>query len=186
MIDIQQAIKAIKEDVIVEPVSTNYLISPRLIDLFNFRIRQERNSAYIYKAMSLWLEDKAYMNGAKLWHKFYTEELNHATWAEEFLLSLDIKPITPQVDQPSNEFMGYGDIVRKTLEHEINITNECQNLAKACMEEGNMMGYTVAHKYVSEQIEELKKAFDLLNLLEVYGEEKLNLALYDHELERFI
>ena len=186
MIDIQQAIKAIKEDVIVEPVSTNYLISPRLIDLFNFRIRQERNSAYIYKAMSLWLEDKAYMNGAKLWHKFYTEELNHATWAEDFLLSLDIRPITPQVDQPSNEFMGYGDIVRKTLEHEIQVTNECQNLAKACMEEGNMMGYTVAHKYVSEQIEELNKAYSLSSLIKHYESTPLGLILFDTSLENLL
>lgn len=162
------------------------LISQRLIDLFNFRIKQELNSAYIYKSMYLWLEDKAYMNGAKLWHKFYQEELNHATWSEDFLLSLDIRPVTPQIDQPSNEYESYGDIVRKTLEHETQVTNECQNLAKVCMEEGNIMGFTVAHKYVSEQIEEMKKSYDLLNLLEVYGEDKLNLALFDHELERFL
>jgi len=177
---------AIKNRNTVKETTNKSLISQKLIDLFNFRIKQELNSAYIYKSMYLWLEDKAYMNGSALWHKFYTEELNHATWAEDFLLSLDIRPVTPQIDQPSNEYIGFGDIVRKTLEHEIKITNECQALAKACFEEGNMMGYTVAHKYVSEQIEELRKSYDLVNLLEVYGEEKLNLALFDHELERFL
>ena len=85
-----------------------------------------------------------------------------------------------------NEFEGYGDIIRKTLEHEIQVTNECQELAKVSMQEGNIMAYTVAFKYVSEQIEELRKSHDILNLLHTYGEEKLNLALFDHQIESLL
>lgn len=178
--------KKILEQIKNPTPTSNLLISQSLIDLFNFRIKQERNSAYIYKAMSLWLEDKGYFNGAKLWNKFYEEELKHATWAEDFLLSLNIRPVTPEVEKPMNEFEGYGDIIRKTLEHEIQVTNECQELAKVSMQEGNIMAYTVAFKYVSEQIEELRKSHDILNLLHTYGEEKLNLALFDHQIESLL
>jgi len=164
----------------------NGLISKELIDLFNLRIKKERESAYIYKSMSLWLEDKSYFNGAKLWDKFYHEELVHAEWSEEFLLSLNVRPITPQIDQPQNEFADYGDIVEQTLKHEIAVTKECQELALACQEENNILGYTLAHKYMAEQVEELKKANDLKTLLDAYGRDKLNMALFDRELERFL
>lgn len=164
----------------------NGLISQTLIDLFNYRIKMERESAYIYKAMSLWLEDKSYFNGAKLWDKFYHEELIHAEWSEEFLLSLNIRPVTPDLNKPQNDFKDYGEIVEQTLKHEIVVTKQCQELASACQKENNILGYTLAHKYVAEQIEELKKANDLKTLLDTYGREKLNLALFDHELERFL
>lgn len=164
----------------------NGLISQKLIDLFNFRIKRERESAYLYKAMSLWLEDMSYLNGAQLWDKFYHEELKHAEWSEEFLLSLNIKPTTPEIMKPKNDFAGYPDIVEGTLKHEIVVTNECTELAKACQKEDNILGYTLAHKYVAEQIEEMKKANDLKTLLDRYGRETLNLALFDHELERFL
>ena len=162
------------------------VISQRIIDLLNFRIQREELSARIYLAMHLWLEDKAYFNAAKIWHNNYEEEKSHANWAREYLLSLDIRPHTQPLEQVQEEYESLADIVRKSLEHELQITKECQELAKACMEEGDFLTYTLAHKYVSEQVEELKKSYDFVNLLEVYGEDKLNLALYDHELEKFV
>lgn len=162
------------------------IISQRIIDLLNFRIQREELSARKYLAMYMWLEDKAYMNSAKIWKKNYEEEREHANWAREYLLSLDIRPHTPSLEQVPEEFESLGDIIRVSLEHEIQITKECQELAKACMEEGDFLTYTLAHKYVSEQVEELKKSYDMKNLLEIYGEEKLSLALLDHEFEKFV
>lgn len=169
-----------------QTTTSTQVISQRIIDLLNHRIQREELSARIYLAMHVWLEDKAYMNSAKIWRKNYEEELSHAQWARDYLLSLDIKPKTPPLEQVPEEYASLGDIIRKSLEHEIIITQECQALAKACMEEGDFLTYTLAHKYVAEQREELEKSYNYLNLLEIYGEEKLNLALLDHELAQFV
>jgi ferritin len=162
------------------------IISQRIIDLLNFRIQREELSARKYLAMYMWLEDKAYMNSAKIWKKNYEEEREHANWAREYLLSLDIRPHTPSLEQVPEEFESLGDIIRVSLEHEIQITKECQELAKACMEEGDFLTYTLAHKYVSEQVEELERSFNMANLLEIYGEDKLSLALLDTKFLEFI
>lgn len=185
--NIVESLKKAKESSEEEQSSSSYstLISENLINLFNYRIKRERESAYLYKAMSLWLDHKGYFNAAKLWNKFYQEELNHAEWSVDFLLSLNIRPVTPEIEMQPNEFESLGDVIRKTLEHEIMVTKECQELALECNKESNILGYTVAHKYVQEQVEELNKANNLVDLLEVYGEDKLNLALLDHELEKF-
>jgi ferritin len=175
----------LKQDTISFTDSSS-LISPRIKELLNTRIQREELSSRIYLAMSIWLEDKAYLNSAKLWKKNADEELTHAGWAREYLLSLNLLPETRPLEEVQNEYESLGDIIRKSLEHEILITQECSELAKACMEEGDFLCFSLAQKYMSEQKEELDKSYTLNSLLENYGEDKLNLALLDHEIERFI
>lgn len=166
-------------------MSTKFL-SDNIIKMLNHRINSEELSSRIYLSMHLWLEDKGYFNAAKLWKKYSDEELKHADWSREHLLSFNIRPDTMPLSPVPNDFKGLGDIIRQTLEHETLVTQECQELALACQKENNVVTYTLAHKYCSEQVEEMQKAYDLINLLDVYGEDKLALALLDHELERFI
>lgn len=164
---------------------SNFL-SDRIITLLNYRINQEEKSSRIYKAMSLWLDDKAYFNASKLWDKYSGEELKHAEWAREHLLSFNIRPETQPIEEVPNDFTGLDDIIRKTLEHEILITQQCKDLAKTSQDEGDILTYTLAHKYCAEQVEELKNSWDKMNLLEIYGTEKLNLVLLDQALSKYL
>lgn len=166
-------------------INANFL-SSTIIELLNFRINQEEQSSRLYKAMSIWLDDKGYFNAAKLWDKYSGEELKHADWAREHLLSFDIRPETRPIETVPNEFSGLDDIIHKTVEHEVIVTNQCKELAKVSQSEGDTLTYTLAHKYCAEQVEELKKSYDLVNLLEVYGTDRLALALLDHQLESYI
>lgn len=161
-------------------------LDSKIVELLNFRIIQEELSSRTYKAMALWLEDKAYFNSAKLWNKFSQEELAHAEWSREHLLSFNIRPKTEPLESVPNDFTGLGDIINKTLEHEMKITKQCSEFAKACLDAGDMNTFTLALKYNAEQIEEMKKANDLVTLLNNYGEDKLSIALLDHEIERFL
>src|SRR5260221_2271468 len=77
---------------------THALISPESITLLNFRIREEEISSRIYLAMSLWLENNAFLGAAKLWRKYSNEETTHAEWARKYLLSLGITPEVPALD----------------------------------------------------------------------------------------
>jgi len=166
-------------------INTNAnFLSSRIIELLNFRINQEEESSRLYKAMSIWLDDKGYFNAAKLWQKYSDEELKHAEWAREHILSFNIRPETRPINPVLNEFTGLDDIIYKTVEHEVVVTNQCKELAKVSQEEGDTLTYTLAHKYCAEQVEELNKVYNLQNLLEVYGSDKLALALLDHQLEQ--
>jgi len=168
----------------VKSPAMSKMISQKTIDLLNYRINQEELSSRIYLAMHLWLQDRAYFNAAKLWKKFSDEELNHANWAREFLLDYDITPETRALEVVPNSFEGLPNIVYKTLEHETLITKQCHELLKHSFDDLYVM--PLAQKYVQEQGEEVGKAVDLVTLLENYGTDKLAVALYDHELERFL
>lgn len=161
---------------------TKSLISQRLIDLCNYRIQQEEYSSRIYSAMSKWLDDKSYTGAAKLWAKYSKEELEHAEIIYDFLLGLGIRPITPALEQPQQEFEGLVQIVNLSYEHEIEIYNQCSELAKAAFEENQLMLYPIALQLTREQHEEVSKLIVWLDMFESFGTEQITLLHIDEKM----
>lgn len=142
----------------------NTLLSQEAINSLEIRIQNEQFSSRLYEDMYLWFEDKGYSNLAKLYKKYSEEELTHANWSVNFLFSYNLKPCLKILKSPEAEYIDCGDILQATLEHETTISQECDMLMKEAFKRGEMSLFTLASKYVAEQVEELKKAYDLLNI----------------------
>jgi ferritin len=166
--------------------SKNPLITDDCVKMLNYRIEQEDYSSRVYLAMSLWLDDKGYVNASKLWKKYSDEERAHADMAREYLLDLGIRPITPLLNQPVQEFSGLPQIIKDSHEHEAEITRQCKELASHAMKMGDHMLYQLAATYLKEQIEELGKAQNWLDQLESFGEDKIAMRLLDHEMKDYL
>jgi len=161
-------------------------ISEELIELLQYRIQMERASAYLYEAMSHYLANRSLSGAAALWDKFAKEEVIHADKAEEFLMSFNIVPQMRQLDAQPYEFEGLGDIIMRTFEHEQEVSRQCITLAKAALQESNLMVYGLGQFYVNEQVEELSKCYQLIDLLEQYGESAPGLGLLDKALKKLV
>ena len=140
------------------------LLSKEAIDALTFRINSEEFSSRLYHDMRLWLEDNGYVNLAKLYNKYSEEELTHASWSKEFLLAYNIKPTLKAIASPEATYSSCSDILDATLEHEIQVTNECQDLSKNALKRGEMTLFSLGQKYCSEQVEELKKSYDIISI----------------------
>jgi len=141
------------------------LLSLEALELLTYRIQQEQYSSKIYEQFSLWLDDQGLVNLAALYNKYAQEELTHAEWAKEFILSYNIKPrlkVIPEVDS-SIFYSSIQDILDLTLKHEIEVSNQCNALASFALSENNHLLYSLGTKYCKEQVEELKKSYDLLS-----------------------
>lgn len=166
--------------------SKNPLITDECIKILNYRIEQEDYSSRVYLAMSMWLDDKGYVNAAKLWKKYSEEERGHADMAREYLLDLGIRPNTPLLNQPVQEFSGLPQIIRDSHEHEVTITVQCKELASHAMKMGDHMLYQLAATYLKEQIEEVGKAQNWIDQLESFGEDPIAMRLLDHEMKDYL
>ena len=162
---------------------TNPFASKECIDILNFRIEQEEYSARVYIAMSMWLNDKGYLNAAELWNKNSQDELTHAQWAKDFLLDMGVTPKTPTLKEPSQTFTGLPDVIKQSYAHEMLVTQQCNELATHALKYNNHLLYQLALKYLTEQQEELGKMQNLLDQLEAFGEDKIAMRLLDHELK---
>lgn len=169
-----------------ENKSKNPLLSDDCLKMLNYRVEQEDYSSRVYLAMSVWLDDKGFVNASKLWRKYSDEERNHADMARRYLLDLGIRPKTAMLNQPVQDFSGFPQIIRDTYEHEVDITNQCKELAAYSMKTGDHMLYQLAGTYLKEQIEELGKAQNWLDQLESFGEDKIAMRLLDHEMKDYL
>jgi ferritin len=162
------------------------IISKNLITVLQYRIKMEEESSRLYLAMSVWLEKHGFMGAAALWKKYSQEEMIHAQWVYDYLLGLSIKPIVPELSAPECDFDGLPDIIRRTLEHEIDITQQCNDFAKLAKEENDFMAFDFALKFLREQHEELTKTSGWVDELETFGTSLEALRLLDHKMEHYV
>ena len=158
------------------------LIEKNIIDLLQFRIQQEEQSSRIYSSMSEWLKLKGYEGASKLWADYSSEELSHATWAKNYLQALNILPTTPSQEQPELNFKGLPQIIAKTMQHELLITEQCKELGKECLKSGDLMTFNLAQKYIDEQVNEIEKAQFWIDQLEQFGDSPVALRLLDEKM----
>lgn len=161
---------------------SNSFLDTKCIELLQYRIQQEELSARIYEQMSLWLNDRGYINASMTWMKDSNDEMVHASWAKDFLLSFGIQPELRKLDAPDNDFEDFPSIINLSYEHEVDVTKQCQELAAHAMKTGNFLVLTLALKYVAEQVEELDRLQTLKDKLETFGTDPIALKLLDNDL----
>lgn len=162
--------------------SQSEFLSEAMVKLLNYRVEQEEFSARIYLAMSTWLDDKGFVGAAKLFKQYSDEELVHADKAKKMLLANGLRPVTPALKQPKQDFISLPDVVISALAHEKEITRQCYELTKAAHKEDNFMVVELGLWYCKEQAEELNKVQYFIDRLEAFGEEPSMLRKLDEEM----
>ena len=152
------------------------MLEQKVIDILNYRISQEQISSKIYECASLWLDNTGLKNFAALYEKYAEEELKHANFSKEFLLSYGITPKLKAIPEQQCEFDNLQEIIDLTLLHEQEITRQCSELKLFAVKEGIPTLETLALKYCAEQVEELSKAQNLVD----HSKLTTDLLLFDH------
>ena len=157
-------------------------ISNNIENLINYRISQEEYSSRLYLAMSNWLQNNGYDGASKLFKKWADEEMVHANFSYSYLQDINCMPKVPAIEAPSMNYSGLKDIMSKALEHELKITEQCNELVKACHTENDYVTLNLGLKYTNEQIEEMAKTTYWNDRLEEFGDSKSSLLAVDNEM----
>ena len=139
-------------------------INKDTIDLLNYRIQQEQYSSKIYEQMYLFLQNESYINSAKVWKKFAEEELEHAELAKEYLMSFNIMPELMVIEEPINDFKDLADIIQKTYDHEVIVTQQCLDLTNKAMELKDWTLFALGQKYNEIQRIEMDEVNTLMDI----------------------
>ena len=162
------------------------MITQKAIDLLNYRINEEEYSSRLYEYLSICLEDAGYEVSPKLWKKYSQEELDHAQWAKDYLLSFGIIPQLKEIAKPMCDCTDLAHVITESYKHEKMVSQQCNELAVEALKMQDHMLYSLAIKYCKEQVEELSKMQTFVDKLETYGTDKIALILLDSSLKEYL
>lgn len=158
------------------------IVPEEIVKLLNYRIEQEELSSRLYLSMSEWLTNQGYDGAAKMIHSWYEEEAEHAVWAREFLRSYNFLPEVRTIAAPTLSFSSLKDVIKKSLEHEIEITSQCNELATKVNDVGCYCAMPLALKYIQEQADEIDKTTGWLDRLDLAGDDMAAILQIDAEM----
>ena len=136
------------------------MLTDRLQDQINRQINSELYSAHLYLSMSAYFETLS-LTGFAHWMKLqYHEEVAHA-------LKLFESPHT---------------VVRMALEHERSVTSMINDLYALAVSERDYPSHVLLEWFVAEQVEEEKVLTELVDHMDLIGDDGTGLLILDARL----
>jgi ferritin len=159
------------------------MLSKKIEAALNGQVEVEAMSSQAYLAMASWAENQGLSGTAAFLYKHSDEERMHMLKLVKFINERGGIAIIPALKQPSTNFKSITGIFESLLFHETKVTQEINKVVDTCLKEKDYTTHNFMQWYVSEQIEEEALARTLIDKLNLIGNDKGGLYLFDRDLE---
>ena len=157
-------------------------MNKKVYKVFNEQVQAELYSAYMYLAMSLYLEDKNFKGMASWLRVQYEEEREHAFRLAKFMQERGVKPELLQIDAPPAEYGTPLEVFTKALEHEQYVTSRIHSMYEVAVKEKDYAAMTHLHWFIDEQVEEEDQTREIVDKLTMVGDNMNGLFVIDSQL----
>ncbi|MFQ5335914.1 MAG: ferritin [Flavobacteriales bacterium] len=158
------------------------MVSKKIEKLLNEQIALEGDSSQIYLSMASWAEAKGFEGVSGFLYAHAEEEKSHMLKLIHFVNERGGKAIVPAISKPKSDFSSLRQIFEMLYKHEVMISGRINNLVKACLQEGDFTTQSFLQWYVNEQIEEEALARGIIDKLDMIGNDKGGLYLFDRDI----
>lgn len=159
------------------------MLTPKIEAALNEQIRVEAESSQFYLAMASWAETQGLNGVAGFMYGHSDEERTHMLKLVKFVNERGGKALIPALTQPPKSWGNVQDIFKELLQHETRVTAEINGVVDVCLSEKDYTTHNFMQWYVSEQIEEEALARTILDKLNLIGNDKGGMYLFDRDLE---
>lgn len=161
------------------------MLSKKIQDLLNRQVELEAASSQYYLAMASWADVKGYNGVSKFLYKHSDEERMHMLKLVHFINERGGHGLVPALKAPTSSFKNIQEIFEMILKHEVHVSAEINKLVERCLAEKDYTTHNFLQWYVSEQIEEEALARKILDKLNLIGNDKGGMYLFDRDLESY-
>ncbi len=159
------------------------MFSKNVEQALNQQIKVEAESSQFYLAMASWAETEGLNGTAAFLYKHSDEERMHMMKLLRFVNERGGHAIVPALDKPPVSFENIQTIFKNLLDHEIAVTQSIEEVVDICLKDKDYTTHNFMQWYVSEQIEEEALARNIMDKLNMIGNDKSGLYLFDRDLE---
>jgi len=159
------------------------MLSKSMQEALNTQVKLEAASSQNYLAMASWAEIQPGLDGVAEYFFIQSEEERvHMLKLMRFINERGGFAVVPALDQPIITHKSLKKMFEDFLNQEISVSNSINELVDLALTEKDYATHNFLQWYVSEQIEEEKSARILNDKLEMIGEDKSGLYLFDRDI----
>ena len=159
------------------------MLSKRMQEALNEQIRIEAESSQVYLAMASWAEIQPGINNVtSFFYQHSDEERMHMLKLIHFVNERGGFATIPALPQPLLTFPSIKHAFEALLKHEIFVSESINKLIDIALEEKDYATHNFLQWYVAEQIEEEALARTMNDKLELIGDDKGGMYLFDKDI----
>ncbi|MBS1659373.1 MAG: ferritin [Bacteroidetes bacterium] len=157
--------------------------SKTMIDALNRQVLMEAQSSQAYLAMGSWAEIQPGLKGVtQFFFQHSEEERMHMLKLIHYINERGGVAIVPALKQPQLTFDSLKKAFETLLEHELKVSESINSLVEIALNEKDYATHNFLQWYVMEQMEEERLARECNDKLELIGDDKSGLYLFDRDI----
>lgn len=160
------------------------MVSKIIEQALNNQIKIEAESSQIYLAMACWAEVKGLEGIANFMYTQSQEERDHMLKLIKFINERGGHAKISQLAEPKIDFETIKNMFELLLKHEIFVSTSINDLVDITLKEKDYATHNFLQWYVSEQIEEEAVARTILDKINLIGDDKGGLYLFDRDIQQ--
>ena len=159
------------------------MLSKVMQDALNEQVKIEEQSSHVYLAMASWAEIQPGIdNITAFFYRHSDEERMHMLKLIHFINDRGGFAVVPPLSQPALTFPSIKHAFKALLEHEIYVSESINKLVDIALTNKDYATHNFLQWYVAEQIEEEALARTINDKLELIGDDKGGLYLFDRDI----
>ncbi len=162
------------------------MLSKTIQEALNRQVAMEAESSQAYLAMASWAEIQPGLDGVTdFFYKQSDEERIHMLKLIRYINERGGFAVVPALPQPNITFQSLKRVFEELLKHEIKVSESINEIVDQALKEKDFSTHNFLQWYVSEQIEEERLARTLNDKLELVGDDKSGIYLFDRDIMLF-
>jgi ferritin len=161
------------------------MLSENMQKALNNQIRMEAESSQIYLAMASWAEIKGFEGIAAFMFKQSDEERLHMLKLLKYVNQRGGEAVVSALDEPQLDYTSFRTLFRQLYEHEVKVSASINDLVDIALSGKDYATHNFLQWYVSEQIEEEATAKVILDKIDLIGDDKGGLYMFDNDMKNF-
>ncbi len=160
------------------------MISENLEKALNAQIRIEAESSQVYLSMACWAESKGLEGVAGFMYDHSDEERVHMLKLVKYVNERGGTVKISDLKAPDTDFGSLQKMLQQLYEHELFVSKSINDLVRITLEENDYATHNFLQWYVAEQLEEEALARSVLDKINMIGDDKGGLYLFDRDIQQ--
>ena len=152
----------------------------------NNQIRIEAESSQIYLSMACWAEVQGLEGVAQFMFAKSDEERQHMLKLVKYVNERGSHAVITELKAPKTKFGTFKEMFEELYQHELFVSNSINELVHITLGEKDYATHNFLQWYVAEQIEEEAQAKTILDKINLIGEDRGGLYLFDRDIQQLV